>query len=393
MYRMFLLFCLTVLGLFLMSACSANRNEIISIYNFEDFLSINDNLSGDYVLMNDIDFEGYKNENLIGYFSGTLDGNGYSLSNFVIDGEQRFAGVFSGLKGAEIRNITITDYLVEYNQSLKMSLVGSDCRDSILDNIYLEFNDANVNTLEVEHLNFEGIGRTFNSTITNSSIVVDFSMFDIRNIKTLVLNGLGYKLENTNVSQNLVEISLDSSLSIFEMFIVSGLATVIEGIEDNSVADNIVFLDLDLDYTDSNLDVNALDISSISRDLFYFESEVVVQRNLIFNQVSLEGFQNTLTTLNPFVHSVILLNENSPYSQNIVYGTMSKNGRIVNDSTIDNLTEGSVYSETTFPGWNFVEQSYLRSRAFFDENSIEISEKKFRLMTTFLAEMDSQTRE
>ena len=87
---------------------------------------ISNNLSGKYILMNDIDLTGfnwtaigdYTNHNLgEDAFSGILDGNGYSINNFnqtTTDGEQ--CGLFNVIYNAEIKNLQIS------NASIKQDL-------------------------------------------------------------------------------------------------------------------------------------------------------------------------------------------------------------------------------------------------------------------------------
>lgn len=68
------------------------------------------NLSGKYILMNDIDLSGYDNWDPIGnyggYFEGTFDGNGFVISNLKIDrSKEDNAGLFGIAAGAEIKTL------------------------------------------------------------------------------------------------------------------------------------------------------------------------------------------------------------------------------------------------------------------------------------------------
>lgn len=91
------------------------------IYTPEDLLAIADNPSGSYVLMADIDMTGVSWP--CPAFSGELDGNGYAILNLTVtqpadttktayDGnykpyESQFAGLFSYLENAEIKNLSL----------------------------------------------------------------------------------------------------------------------------------------------------------------------------------------------------------------------------------------------------------------------------------------------
>jgi len=57
----------------------------LGIYNAQQLSAIRDNLSGNYLLMNNIDLSSFGEWTPIsGYFSGILDGNGYTISNLKI---------------------------------------------------------------------------------------------------------------------------------------------------------------------------------------------------------------------------------------------------------------------------------------------------------------------
>lgn len=78
------------------------------IYTAEDLYNIRNNLSGKYILMNDIDLSAYEEWNQIGNevepFTGKINGNGYNIVNLCSDG-----GVFGWLSNAMIENLGICD--------------------------------------------------------------------------------------------------------------------------------------------------------------------------------------------------------------------------------------------------------------------------------------------
>lgn len=94
------------------------------IYTAEDLDNIRNNLSGKYVLMNDIDLSAYENWQPIGIsgapFTGQLDGNGFIISSLTINSkyignENVYYGLFGYISGAsdedvyKIKNLVITD--------------------------------------------------------------------------------------------------------------------------------------------------------------------------------------------------------------------------------------------------------------------------------------------
>jgi hypothetical protein len=94
------------------------------INNLTEFLSIKDNLTGNYVLKANIDFSSLTEADLLatnykvipGNFKGTLDGAGKKLLNLNIGEDLNFAngvqdvGVFESLQGATIRNVTLENF-------------------------------------------------------------------------------------------------------------------------------------------------------------------------------------------------------------------------------------------------------------------------------------------
>ena len=106
----------------------------------QDLLNIENNLSGRYMLVNDIDLSGYSNWNGIGNsyswgaFKGIFDGNGYTISNLKITGKQSDTDYDGGLfayinGGAEIRNLTIKNANISGDNVNAGALAG--CADSV----------------------------------------------------------------------------------------------------------------------------------------------------------------------------------------------------------------------------------------------------------------------
>ena len=82
--------------------------DYIEISTKEEFLAIKNNLSGNYVLINDIDLEGMEWENL-GQFKGTLDGRGHKIMNMAhANGGDAIFGIFlEVLSGAKVSRIIL----------------------------------------------------------------------------------------------------------------------------------------------------------------------------------------------------------------------------------------------------------------------------------------------
>lgn len=101
------------------------------IYTAEDLDGIRNNLSGKYILMNDIDLSSYGNWNPIGTseapFTGELDGNGYSVCGMAIekectDGEKMYFALFTAMKDATVIDLN----LLNINIDVKFTGADSD---------------------------------------------------------------------------------------------------------------------------------------------------------------------------------------------------------------------------------------------------------------------------
>lgn len=98
------------------------------IYTAEDLNDIRNNLSGKYILMNDIDLSSYGNWNPIGTsetpFTGELDGNGFSIFGMTIKGEytdedRLYFALFASAKNSSFLNLSVI------NADIDVKYIGS----------------------------------------------------------------------------------------------------------------------------------------------------------------------------------------------------------------------------------------------------------------------------
>lgn len=94
------------------------NDDYIKIYTDDDFINISNNLSGKYILMNDISFELSSSPSIGSYsdpFTGVLDGNGYTVAlgenDSYVAGGNYSRGLFGYTDGAEIKNLKISGEL------------------------------------------------------------------------------------------------------------------------------------------------------------------------------------------------------------------------------------------------------------------------------------------
>lgn len=89
----------------------------IGIYNADDLANVNNNLSGKYILMADIDMTG-KNHTIIGQtstdpFTGEFDGNFHKISNLTIESANLYVGMFGYVKEGKIKDLTLENEIVK----------------------------------------------------------------------------------------------------------------------------------------------------------------------------------------------------------------------------------------------------------------------------------------
>lgn len=106
----------------------AKFSESIPIYTADDLRAIGNNTAANYYLANDIDLEG-TSWTPISYFSGMLNGEGHTISNFTISSTAYQAGFFGSNTGT-IKSLTLSDFSFSVSTTTSTftagALVGSN---------------------------------------------------------------------------------------------------------------------------------------------------------------------------------------------------------------------------------------------------------------------------
>lgn len=141
----------------------------IGIYTAEDLYNIRNNLSGKYILMNDIDLSVYENWEPIGdydnRFCGEFDGNGYQITNLkinIVDKEINFIGLFGSATKAIFKNVAVIECVISVNTKtdklLGMSIapiIGSiNNKESVVSNCY---SSGNITVISDHRIKVGGI--------------------------------------------------------------------------------------------------------------------------------------------------------------------------------------------------------------------------------------------
>lgn len=124
-YCLSIIFTFALCLLFCSVALADKKEEIpdgyIPIYTAEDLNSVRNNLSGKYILMNDIDLSIYENWEPIGTntapFSGVFDGNSFIINSLKISTESdasgnTYYGLFGYAKNAKFNNVYIKNAIM-----------------------------------------------------------------------------------------------------------------------------------------------------------------------------------------------------------------------------------------------------------------------------------------
>ncbi|QFK72916.1 hypothetical protein F7984_17625 [Pradoshia sp. D12] len=184
----FILFLVSFLLIVGKSEASAIQQKVpegfIGIYNPEDLHNIRNDLSGHYILMNDIDLtqivskDGEYYHNGAGWepignegnpFTGILDGNGFNISGLQIKDRNGYVGLFGAAKQAVFENIGIIESAINvdstaYDNAYYGGLVGK-ITDSYIENAY----SGVTITTKRSNIFVGGLaGHMTNSTIKNS---------------------------------------------------------------------------------------------------------------------------------------------------------------------------------------------------------------------------------
>ena len=162
----------------------------------DDLQALKDNLSGKYILMNDIDLSGY-NWTAIGTktnpFSGELNGNGHVIKNLQVDDAAGHGiGLFGVIDGANVSNVGLEN--ADINVQKLVGILAGAAKASIITNCY--------STGSVRGAGWVGglIGQITNATTINNC----FSTANVTGTSSQI-GGLVGRLGSSSVSNSYAE--------------------------------------------------------------------------------------------------------------------------------------------------------------------------------------------
>lgn len=139
-------------------------NKVIEVNSVKDFLEIKNNPYGNYVLNSSLDFC-LESSNFEPFeFYGTLDGNYHTLKNLNLVTMGEFAGLFSKINGAVIKNLTLDNFQIYGLDKGVGGMLAGEINNSTIINLNVIFDEYNYIFAGSAGLI---AGRIFNSSIEN----------------------------------------------------------------------------------------------------------------------------------------------------------------------------------------------------------------------------------
>lgn len=199
----------------------------LEIRTAEEFLEMSANRGGDFILMNDIDFTGVTFVTpFTSSFTGSFDGQGYTLSNITITGSRLYNGVFGYVSSATIKDLTLdnvsigteTAPVVTSSSTKTGILVGYQSSSlSVIENITITNSNIYMSSgsstyAYVGLVAGESRGKMNNIEVMESSISLKTTSF-----ATVRLGGaIGYVFESSEVYALNIDADVDYELDAIE---------------------------------------------------------------------------------------------------------------------------------------------------------------------------------
>lgn len=179
MEKTYLIFSFFFLATIVGCGSTTDKVEIIEISTVEDLLLLENEVSANYVLTNDIDCGG-KKFNSISNFSGTINGQGHVIKNIeFIDEKNSFGLIGNAISTVTIKNLGIENFEINANYECKDLYVGAFVGNAengiVLENCYSK---GKINVQEKTEDN-TSIGGLVGYCDGNTKIYNSFSDVDI----------------------------------------------------------------------------------------------------------------------------------------------------------------------------------------------------------------------
>jgi len=206
----------------------------VTVNTVEDFMAMGDYPEGNYVLGQDIDFSGHDFispfENTKKTFSGTFDGNGFTLSNITFVSSSGNIGIFAYVSTGTIKNLDITnvkigsqDERMETQNVYRIGILAGHIIDhqAIIENISINQAEIYVTSNSTYQFYVGGVFgdlRSVAKNITQNNVEIDvlttsYAKVSVGGIAGLIgeKGGLRQVNSNANVTQAIIGDYVDIS--------------------------------------------------------------------------------------------------------------------------------------------------------------------------------------
>ena len=212
------------------------KDEATPISSISDFQSMSDDLNGNYILTDDLDFDTITDSEFTSPFSsseifkGTFNGNGHTISNINLKSASTANGIFAYCDGAKIFDLNIKNVKANYTSglsSVNFGVVIGYAKNCVIYNVNVDNVDFDAQGNSTSTINIGGIvGLSEGCSIINSNVSnADFYFTRLRcKVSAGGLIGQAIKFSNE---------SLTSIKEDYTKLIDAATAAVLEGSNDS----------------------------------------------------------------------------------------------------------------------------------------------------------------
>ena len=227
----------------------AEGNSVIEISNLSDLNEIKDNLQASYKLVNNISLTGSENfATITGVFSGTFDGNGYTISGLnIVSANVSLCGIFEQLSSATIKNLQLENISVSLEQATQNDyakvgiLAGKISQGTKIENVSLNSCTLSVSSKSTTYTGLISGEINGGSTVKNCFMSGNITVSNTSD-KSSQIGGLFGSFEHSKINfivQN-IAISLNGINNI-ETYL-GGISGKVLGSETDTVVQSVVLL-------------------------------------------------------------------------------------------------------------------------------------------------------
>ena len=134
------------------------------IESIGDFNEIRNDLSAHYKVVSDFDATGFDYYPTSGDFTGTLDGQGHTISNLTIPADNYYSGIFSRINGGTVKDLNFKDVVVETREGVGTAgVLAGNAVQTVISNVH------------INGLTVEGVPSAFGGIVGDAYLTTSIS--------------------------------------------------------------------------------------------------------------------------------------------------------------------------------------------------------------------------